>query len=366
MTTQGPTPPSFDSGTEWLRGEGDCNDVVMSSRARLARNVAGFPFAAKSTKRDRQQTLDLCRSWLLQSNLSDRLMWVDLHDAPPVERTLLVERHLISKQLSKGKSTGDGGPAGDDPRGVAISLPDERLSIMVNEEDHLRIQVIRSGLALSECWSHIDQVDDKIESGLTYAFSDRFGYLTACPTNVGTGLRMSVMLHLPALKLTGDIEKVKRAASDMGLAVRGFYGEGSDAAGDFYQISNQTTLGKPEAKIIHELEREIIPRVIEYERVARRSLVAKRKIGLEDQVFRAMGILTTARLLATDEAMLLLSNVRLGVVLGLIKDVDQRRVNQLMLLVQPSHLQRAAGRELDQEQRRAARALLVRQRLTQT
>lgn len=352
--------------TEWLRGQGQDTDVVVSSRARLARNLAGQKFAAKATKAERAQTLDTCRSWLLQAGLADRIMWVDLHEAPQLERMQLVERHLISKPHARGKShaaTAEGKPT-DDPRGVAISLPDERLSIMVNEEDHLRVQVIRSGLALSECWRAIDEVDDRVEAGLDFAYSPKFGYLTACPTNVGTGLRISAMVHLPGLRMSGDLEKVKRAAADMNIAVRGFYGEGSESAGDFFQISNQTTLGKSERKIIEELERDIVPQIVEYERIARRMLMQKRRLSLEDQVYRAMGLLQNARLLATEECMQLLSAVRLGVVLGLVKDFDLALVNQLTLLAQPAHLQKFMGRELDQEQRRAARALLVRQKLT--
>jgi protein arginine kinase len=341
----------------------------MSSRIRLARNLAGFPFVARSARAYRRQVLDLCRARILGAGLAEQIMWVDLHESPAVERTLLVERHLISKQHSKGrpvpgdKPASDKAVASDDPRAVAVALPGERLSIMVNEEDHLRIQVIRTGLALAEAWEEIDRVDDALEAGLDYAYSARFGYLTACPTNVGTGVRMSVMLHLPALRLTGDIEKVKRAATDMSLAVRGFYGEGSEAAGDFYQISNQTTLGKTEGVVLHELQNEIMPQVIEYERTARKTLLAKRGTALEDQVFRAFGLLTNARLLSTEETMQMLSHVRLGVVTGLLKGVDAQTVNHLMLLAQPAHLQRVLNTEMDQEQRRSARALLVRSRL---
>jgi len=337
---------------------------VLSSRVRLARNLASCPFAAKASRRDRQATLEQCRDQVLRCRIAERLIWVDLHEASALDRSLLVERHLISKQHSKGRPTGVG--MGEDPRGVAISVPDERLSIMVNEEDHLRIQAIRSGLALSTAWQDIDQADDKIEAGLDYAFSERFGYLTACPTNVGTGLRMSVMLHLPGLRLTGEIDKVKRAAQDMSLAVRGFYGEGSEAVGDIYQLSNQTTLGKAEATILHELESKIIPKIVEYERDSRRQLMTKRRLGIEDQVWRAWGLLSSARLLATEEAMQALSLVRLGVLLGLLKGPDQKIVNQLMLLVQPAHLQRTIGKELDQEQRRIGRASLLRARIRQS
>jgi protein arginine kinase len=350
-------------GAEWLRGEGRSADVVMSSRVRLARNLAGFPFMTKAKRGDRQQILDLCRHQVLGAGLAKPMMWVDLHESPQMERTLLVERHLISQQHARGKQASGAGGA-DEPRAVGVSLPGERLSIMVNEEDHLRIQVIRSGLALDEALAEIDQVDDKIEGGLDYAFSPRFGYLTACPTNVGTGVRMSVMLHLPGLKLTGDIEKVKRAASDMNLAVRGFYGEGSEAAGDFYQVSNQTTLGKTEQVVLHELQEEIIPRVIEYEQAARRTLLTKRRPNLEDQVFRALGVLSSARLMTTEEAMQLLSHLRLGVLLSMVSKVNQATVNELMLLIQPAHLQRVLGKDMDQEQRRIARANLLRTRLT--
>lgn len=358
-----PRPPSPEPCPEWLRGEGDAADVVLSSRVRLARNLAGSPFALRSTKRDRQRVLETCRDRILTGEVGARIAWEELHERSSLQRALLVERHIISKQLSRGKM-GSGGVA-EDPRAVAYTLPDERLAIMVNEEDHLRVQSIRSGLALTEAWREADRVDDVLERTLDFAFSPRFGYLTACPTNVGTGLRMSCMLHLPALRLTGDIEKVKRAAGDMNLAVRGFYGEGSEAVGDLFQISNQTTLGKTEQAILTMLESEILPKVIEYERLARRELAQKRRIALEDQAWRAFGLLTSARLLTTEEAMQALSLVRLGALLGVVDLGPEgvRTVNLLLLLVQPAHLQKVAGREMDQEQRRAARASLLRQRL---
>jgi protein arginine kinase len=306
--------------------------------------------------------LDLCRVQLQDSGLSKTTAWIDLHSTPPLDRTVLVERHLISQQHARGKqSTGAGGA--DEPRAVAVSLPDERMSIMVNEEDHLRLQVIRSGLDLSRTLAEVDGLDDALEAGLDYAFSARFGYLTACPTNVGTGIRLSVMLHLPALRLTGNIEKVKRAATDMSLAVRGFYGEGSDAAGDLYQISNQTTLGKTEQILLQELEHQVIPKVLDYERRERQLLMTKRRMDLEDQVHRALGTLTHARLMSTEESMQLLSLVRLGVICGVLERPDQSAINHMLLMTQPAHLQRAAGKELDQDQRRATRAQLLRQRL---
>lgn len=350
----------WELSTEWLRGEGVASDVVVSSRVRIARNLAGHPFANRASAEERGEVLERCKAILLTAGICERIAWFDLHESGPLERSLLVERHLISKQHAKGRRAAVKGSVDDDPRAVAVSVPGERLSVMVNEEDHLRVQIVRSGLCLGEAWGEADRIDDRIGEGLEYAYSPRWGYLTACPTNVGTGVRMSVMLHLPGLKLTGDIEKVKKASADMNLAVRGFYGEGSDAVGDLYQISNQATLGKPEGVLLHELEQEIIPQIIEYERLARRTLAGKRRSHIEDVAWRALGLLSHARLLATEEAMQQLSHVRLGVMLGLLPGPELKRINQLLLMCQPAHVQRAAGRELDQEQRRVARAELVR------
>jgi len=343
-------------GVEWLRSAGESNDVVLSSRVRFARNISGFPFLSRATRQDRCEILDMVRNVSLHAGLAGDagdMLWVDLHDAPSLDRDLLVERHLISKQHAKG----------DEPRAVAISSPDERLSIMVNEEDHLRIQVLRSGLELADAYAHADKVDDALEQRIDFCFHGRFGYLTACPTNVGTGIRVSVMLHLPGLKMTGDIDKVRRAAKGMSLAVRGFYGEGSEAVGDLFQISNQTTMGKTEEQILGEFEQEILPKVIDYERHARRTLFDRRRLVLEDRVQRALGVLERARMLNADEALHMVSQVRLGVLLHVIEGVDLRTLNELMLLAQPAHLQQAVGKTLNQAGRRKARADLVRERL---
>jgi protein arginine kinase len=280
------------------------------------------------------------------------MLYVDLDSAPEIDRQLLVERHLISKQHASV----------DGSRGVAIG-ENESISIMVNEEDHLRIQVLRSGLQLEEAWEQINAIDDKLESKLDFAFHPRFGYLTACPTNVGTGIRVSVMLHLPALKLTGEIEKVFRAAKDMRLAVRGLYGEGTEATGDFYQISNQTTLGKTEDDIISDFKTTVIPKIIDYEHHARRTLLNDRTTALDDKVCRALGLLRSARLLASEEVLFLLSHLRMGINLGRIKDIDIRTINELFLLTQPAHLQKIQGKKLEGDLRRAARADYIRSRL---
>jgi protein arginine kinase len=362
---------------EWLRGEGDSSDVVLSSRVRVARNLAGFPFMTTASRVDRTQILDLCRRRLLALPAGEgrRVLWVDLHTATHDERDLLVERQLISRNHAKGKlsviggtaasgggTTGAGGGA-DEPRGVAVVLPEERVSVMVNEEDHLRIQSIRSGLSLDACLADVDAVDDELERGLDFAFHKRFGYLTACPTNVGTGLRLSVMLHLPGLKMTGELEKASRAAHDMGLAVRGFYGEGSEAAGEFYQVSNQTTLGKTDALLLKEINDEIIPRLVGYERHARQKLLTDRRESTHDVVARALGTLRHARLLRSSESMELLGLVRLGISGGLLHDVTLEQVHALLLAVQPGHLQRAVGRTLNPHERRSHRADLCRARM---
>ena len=337
---------------EWLRGNGPRGEIVISSRIRLARNISGYPFLTRCSRNQRQTIEGRTRETILAANIAPQTLYVDLEAAPEVDRQLLVERHLISKPHAGAEGA----------RGVAVG-EDETISIMVNEEDHLRIQVLRSGLQLEEAWEQINRVDDLLESKLDYAFHQRFGYLTACPTNVGTGIRVSVMLHLPALKLTGEIEKVFRAAKELRLAVRGLYGEGTEATGDFYQISNQTTLGKTEEEIIEDFRRTVVPKIIDYEQHARRSLLDDRTVALDDKVSRALGILRSARLISSEETLLLLSHLRMGVNLGRVKDIDIRTINELFLLTQPAHLQKIQGRKLEGDVRRAIRADYIRQRL---
>lgn len=337
---------------EWLRGSGPMSEVVISSRIRLARNIAGQPFLTRCSRAQRSTLETKTRDIILSANIAPRTLYVDLDGAPEIDRQLLVERHLISKP----HATAEGA------RGVAIG-ENETISIMVNEEDHLRIQVLRSGLQLEEAWEQINKIDDVLESRLDYSFHPRFGYLTACPTNVGTGIRVSVMLHLPALKLTGEIEKVFRAAKDLRLAVRGLYGEGTEATGDFYQISNQTTLGKSEDEIISDFKHLVIPKIIDYEHHARRTLLNDRTVALDDKVFRALGTLRFARLITSEDTLAFLSHLRLGVNLGRIKDIDVRTINELFLLTQPAHLQKLQGKKLDGDLRRQARAEFIRSRL---
>lgn len=336
---------------EWLRGTGPESDIVISSRIRLARNLAAFPFTNRATPHQKAEIETLVRDRLDKLEMDPKLDYVNVPGLSVLDRQFLVERQLISRELAGAEG----------PRGVALT-PRETVSLMINEEDHLRLQVLRSGLALDEAWEDIDRVDDLLEQRVTYAFSEEFGYLTACPTNVGTGMRSSVMLHLPALVLAKQIEKVFRALGKINLAVRGLYGEGSRASGDFYQISNQVTLGKSEVTILDEI-RKVVPQIITYERQARNTLVRESRQLLQDKVARAVGTLRSATMMTSEETMDLLSSVRLGINLGLLDDISIPTVNELFIHTQPAHLQKLMGAPLDGEERNAARARYLRSRL---
>jgi len=336
---------------EWLRGSGPESDIVISSRIRLARNLADFPFVRQCDAKDRaaiQKTL--CEAVEEEKELLD-VSYVDVDALPTVDRQFLVERQLISRELADGEG----------PRGVAIN-EGEKFSLMINEEDHLRIQVMNSGLDLDSAWEQINRIDDLLEERVTYAFHDTLGYLTACPTNVGTGMRVSVMLHLPALVITRQIEKVFRSLQKISLAVRGLYGEGSQAMGDFYQISNQITLGRSEKDLISQVA-EVVPAMIDYERKAREFLVTESQKDLHDRVSRAYGTLCSAQTISSEETMMLLSSVRMGVNLGLIKDIEMPIINQLFIHTQPAHLQKLRGAELDTANRNIERAIYLQQHL---
>src|SRR3954451_23402657 len=293
---------------EWLRGSGPESDIVISSRIRLARNLASFPFSNRASAYQKSEIEAQLRDRIAKLELDPKLLYVTLPNLSMLERQLLVERQLISRELASS----------DGPRGVAVA-PQETVSLMVNEEDHLRLQVMRSGFALDEAWQEIDRVDDMLEERVTYAFSEDFGYLTACPTNVGTGMRASVMMHLPALEYTRQIEKVFRALQKISLAVRRLYGEATRASGHFYQISNQVTLGKSESQILNEIH-GVIPQIVTYERQARLSWLRDNRQGLQDKISRAYGTLCSATMMTSEETMELLSFVRLGVNLHLIED----------------------------------------------
>lgn len=338
---------------EWLRGSGPESDIVISSRIRLARNLADFPFMSRAAASDRAEILRVLRDRIVNKNAIPGLQYVDVEHLPALDRQFLVERQLISRELAESEG----------PRGVAIE-DQEQVSLMINEEDHLRIQVMHSGLDLEAAWERINAVDDTVEQHVTYAFSPKLGYLTACPTNVGTGMRVSVMLHLPALVLTRQIDKLFRSLQKINLAVRGLYGEGSQPAGDFYQISNQVTLGRSETDLVKQVG-DVVPNIISYERKARTFLVREGQQNLHDRVSRAYGVLRTAQTISSEETMLLLSSVRMGINLGLIRDLEIPQINQLFIYTQPAHLQKLTGTEMDTGERNIERARYLREQLGQ-
>lgn len=339
---------------DWLRGTGPEADTVISTRIRLARNLASFPFLSRANVEQKREIEGLIREKIKDTENTKDLHYIRLSDISAVDRLFLMERRLISREHAGGEGA----------RGVAFGKS-ETISVMVNEEDHLRIQVIRSGFELRAAWKVIDEIDNILEKELKYAFSPTLGYLTACPTNVGTGMRASVMLHLPALGLTHHIEKVFNAVGKLGLIVRGLYGEGTQVLGDLYQISNQFTLGKSEIEIIEVME-SVVPKITSYERMAREALITDNKKQLEDRVWRSYAMLRMARMLSSEEAMHLLSQVRLGVNLGIIEDTPVQTLNELFILTLPAHLQKLEGKELEAAQRNELRASFVRRRLGNT
>jgi protein arginine kinase len=329
---------------EWLRGSGPESDIVMSSRIRLARNVADFPFIRRCSDIDRANLESTIRESMKRHPRLAELDYVNVALLEQIDRQFLVERQLISRELSDAEGA----------RSVAIEK-EERLSVMINEEDHLRIQVMHSGFDLQNAWERINELDDMIEGQIRYAYHQQYGYLTACPTNVGTGMRVSVLVHLPALVITQQIDKVFRSLQRINLVVRGLYGEGSQAMGDFYQVSNQITLGKTEEDLVRRVS-EVVPVLINYERKAREYLINENQHDLFDQVSRAYGTLQNAQQISSEETMHLLSRVRMGINLGLIGNVEIPTINKLFVHTQPAHLQKLSRAILSNSQRNIERA----------
>lgn len=344
-------PELIHSTGEWLRGDGPHSDIVISSRIRLARNLAHHRFSVTMSPEERREVMQTVRDALASIPSGSHLHWIDLEETPPLHRKVLVERHLISREHDEA----------DHARGVAIDSL-EMISVMVNEEDHLRIQSLRSGLRLHEGFEILNRLDDELSEAIDYAFDEELGYLTACPTNLGTGLRVSVMLHLPALVMTRHIEKAFRAVHDLRLAVRGLYGEGTEAYGEFYQISNQITLGRSEEELINDLQ-AIIEGLIQYERKARETLLKSQPAKFQDRIWRAYATLRYARVMSSEEAMRLLSAVRMGTHLQILPGLDLQTLNSVFLISQPAHLQLSAGCELPPEERDVVRARMLRERL---
>jgi protein arginine kinase len=335
----------------WLDAQGQCTDVIVSSRVRLARNLNGVLFPGRAAAAEREEVVRRVETALQPLSIYGPGQFLTDSDLNGLHGEYLAERHLISPDFARSVL----------PRAVFISQ-DETLSIMVNEEDHLRLQVLTAGFDPGGALKDAQDLDEVLGNALGYAFSARLGFLTTCPTNVGTGLRASVLVHLPGLVLTREIEKVLRGALQVGLAVRGLFGEGSDTQGNLFQISNQATLGKSEDEIVQGLNR-IATEVIAFERKARTYLLENLRPDIEDKVFRAEAILRSARLLTGREATNLLGVLRLGVATGLLARPQMREVNELMILCRPANLQVGHEREMNQRERDARRAELLRTRL---
>lgn len=330
---------------QWMEPQRD-DDIVISTRIRLARNFAHHAFPRKQQEEAAAAINAQVAEILQQHDFS----YFTMQQLTPLQRLVLVEKHMISPLLAKRK------------HGSVLVTDDETMSVMVNEEDHLRIQSLQPGLQLQQAYARALHIDQLLEAHIDYAYDEQFGYLTTCPTNTGTGLRASVMLHLPALTLTNEMKQLIQTMPRLGMVVRGIYGEGSENLGNMYQVSNQMTLGKSEADILADLQ-AVTEKIIAREKEAREQLLYRAATALEDRIFRALGTLRYARTLSSEEAAACLSNVRLGINLGYIDDVAVDTINTCMMLIQRGFLQQYAGSTLQPEQRDIARAKLLREHL---
>jgi len=333
--------------------EGPHDRIVMSSRVRLARNLKGFSFPGWAKKADRVKALEVVRPAVESLPQMAAAFSETMDNLSAMDKQILVERHLISREHAA--------------RGVGSGLvlnKDETLCVMINEEDHLRMQALRPGLQLRSAWLAIDQVDSALERCLDYAFSNELGYLTACPTNIGTGIRVSAMLHLPALVLSEQINQIIQAVNKLGLAVRGLYGEGTEALGNVFQVSNQMTLGEAETDIVERLNK-VLTQLIEHEENARGTLLEKKPKMVFNQIGRAYGILANAHSISSKETMNLLSLTRLGIDLAMFPGVERSLVDELFILTQPAYLQKQYSEKLAAEERDLLRADMLRERLRQ-
>lgn len=358
----GPPPPGADGArlleqmtrgaAGWLAGDGPRSSIVLSSRVRLARNLKGLPFGTRVSETDRGVVVREVRAAARRAVSFGDSVYLDVCGLNELDRQFLVERHLISRDLACERGE----------RGVLVS-PNESASVLVNEEDHLRLQVIVSGYQLDAAWRSVDELDTEFATRLPFEFSEALGFLTACPTNVGTGMRASLLLHLPALVLTKQIGKVLQGIGQVGLAVRGLHGEGTEVMGNFFQISNQATLGLSETEIIQNLIR-VTQQIIDHEDSAAEVLLRDARAEIEDKVYRSCGILQNCRVVSSEEVMSLASAVRLGVHLGIIGFVSVPVLNKLLVLTQPAHLERAIRQPAPASVRDQKRADLVRALLT--
>lgn len=333
------------------RQQGPHSRIVMSSRIRLARNLKSFAFPGWAKKAERIRALDNIRPAVESLPQMADAFSQSMDNLTQLDKQILVERHLISREHA-AKSSGSG----------VVLNREETLCVMINEEDHLRMQALRPGLQLKQAWMAIDQVDSKLERKLDYAFSPQLGYLTACPTNLGTGIRVSAMLHLPGLVLAEQINQIIQAVNKLGLAVRGLYGEGTEALGNVFQVSNQRTLGESEAEIVERLSK-VLAQIIEHEENARAGLLEKKPKVLYNHIGRAYGILANAHSISSKETMNLLSLMRLGVDLNMFPDLDRSLVDELFVITQPAHLQKQFSEKLGADERDLIRSDMLRERL---
>jgi len=337
----------------WMREEGPDSDIVLSSRIRLARNFADLTYPLLAENKELEKVPEFFKQQFEHKTFQnyEDLTLVSMRDLSDREKRVLVEKHLISPLLAKHSDVS-----------AALISRNEQVSVMINEEDHIRIQLYFPGLQLEKALEKAFEFDDWLEEKIDYAFDETKGYLTSCPTNVGTGMRASVMMHLPALTMTKQLNRMAPAINQLGLVIRGIYGEGSEALGNIFQISNQITLGQSEEEIVEDLQ-GVVTQLIEHERQARKQLMKQTGARLEDRIYRSYGVMKYSRIIETKEASRCISNVRLGIDLGIIQDVSKNILNELMILIQPGFLQQYAKRTLSANERDVFRASLIRERL---
>lgn len=333
----------------WITEKGPQNEIVLSSRVRLARNIVNTPFPAYlNIEAANKLTVEIKDAADKKTYAPYKLYTID--KMPQLEKQILLERHLISPDLVKSS------------KGAALISEDEMISIMVNEEDHIRIQSILPGLQVIKAWDVANDIDDVLEETLDYSYDEKLGYLTCCPTNVGTGMRASAMIHLPALNMIGNISKILQTVTQIGLTIRGIYGEGTEFLGNLFQISNQITLGLSEEEIVENIN-AVTSQIVEKEREARNILINNNRTQLEDKVWRSWGILKNARVMTSQEAMKLLSDIRLGMDLDFISNLSVSLLNEIMIDTQPASIQKSVGEELTPEARDIIRAEIIREKL---
>ncbi|MHC0039235.1 protein arginine kinase [Pseudoneobacillus sp. C159] len=337
--------------SSWVNEDGPNSDIVLSSRIRLARNLQDYRFPTLASNEESALIINILEKVIQDNKMSIPLEMLRMNELQNLQKRVLVEKHLISPNLAE-----------DSSNGAVLLSENEEVSVMINEEDHIRIQCIFPGLQLMEALELANGIDDSLEEYVVYAFDEQHGYLTSCPTNVGTGLRASVMMHLPGLILTQQMNRIIPAINQLGLVVRGIYGEGSEALGNIFQISNQITLGKSEEDIVTDLI-SVVSQLISQERNAREALAKTSNIQLEDRVFRSLGVLSNCRIIESKEAARCLSDVRLGIDMGYIEDISKNILNELMIVTQPGFLQQFAGGVLRPNERDIRRATLIRERL---